>query len=212
MAAVRAAAEEDPAEGALASVDVLRAARESVLTKGCVTATLAQVCVSLSYSYHTHDVFLPKGLVTAEASWSTWGSWSSCTKTCGRGRSDRYRSCSGGSTCPGDGSEARWCNNNSCPGHLVKQSCLPVKSTSLYLSWLIFYLRFSFSEAFVSERQERPKRGLTKAQRNYCNKLVFEQLLTTCLLTCCCQCSGRSPRSCTMRGELSREPIFGLEC
>ena len=43
MAAVRAAAEEDPAEGALASVDVLRAALESVLMKGCVTATLAQV-------------------------------------------------------------------------------------------------------------------------------------------------------------------------
>ena len=43
MAAVRAAAEEDPAEGALASVDVRRAALESVLTKGCVTATLAQV-------------------------------------------------------------------------------------------------------------------------------------------------------------------------
>ena len=83
----------------------------------------------------THTVcFLPKGLFTAEASWSTWGSWSSCTKTCGRGRSDRYRSCSGGSTCPGDGSEARWCNNNSCPGHLTKQSYLPVKSTSLYLS------------------------------------------------------------------------------
>ena len=134
MAAVRAAAEEDPAEGAHASVDVLRAALESVLTKGCVTATLAQVGVSLSYSYHTHNVFLAKGLFTAEASWSTWGSWSSCTKTCGRGRSDRYRSCSGGSTCPGDGSEARWCNNNSCPGHLTKQSCLPIESTSLYLS------------------------------------------------------------------------------
>ena len=45
MAAVRAAAEEDPAGGALALVDVLRAALESVLTKGCVTATLAQVGV-----------------------------------------------------------------------------------------------------------------------------------------------------------------------
>jgi len=51
----------------------------------------------------------------AEVTWSNWGSWSSCTKSCGKGRSDRYRSCLGGSACTGDQSESKWCNTNTCP-------------------------------------------------------------------------------------------------
>ena len=62
---------------------------------------------------YVHEILL----ITAEVSWSSWGSWTSCTKSCGRGRSDRYRSCSG-SKCPGDQSEAKWCNTNTCPGLL----------------------------------------------------------------------------------------------
>jgi len=55
----------------------------------------------------------------AVATWSNWGPWSECTQTCGRGRSDRYRSCSGSSTCQGETSEARWCNTNTCPENFV---------------------------------------------------------------------------------------------
>ena len=68
--------------------------------------------------------------VIAEAIWSTWGSWSSCTKTCGRGRSDRYRTCSEGSTCPGDQSEAKWCNSNTCPGQSEMMSRNPKSKPS----------------------------------------------------------------------------------
>lgn len=66
----------------------------------------------------------------AEATWSNWGSWTSCTKTCGRGRSDRYRSCSGGSTCPGDQSEAKWCNTNTCNSQPQTTSRIPKRKPS----------------------------------------------------------------------------------
>merc|ERR1711981_837435 len=51
----------------------------------------------------------------AEITWSIWGSWSSCTRSCGGGRSERSRSCTGGATCSGVGVEERLCNSNTCP-------------------------------------------------------------------------------------------------
>jgi len=50
--------------------------------------------------------------------WSSWGSWSSCSKSCGGGRSERQRSCSGGSGCTGDGTETRLCSSNTCPAEV----------------------------------------------------------------------------------------------
>ena len=91
--------------------------------------------------------------VTAEVTWSTWGSWSSCTKTCGRGRSDRYRTCSEGSTCPGDQSEARWCNSNTCPGHHINCAVRLIRKDfrqNIIIKWLVnglvvvsYYLDFN---------------------------------------------------------------------
>ena len=59
---------------------------------------------------------LTNWILLATVAWSTWDSWSSCTKSCGEGRSERQRSCTGGSSCTGDGIETRICNSNSCPG------------------------------------------------------------------------------------------------
>ena len=55
---------------------------------------------------------------SVDITWSSWGSWSSCTKRCGGGRSERHRSCDGGSGCVGDRIETRFCNSNRCPGVL----------------------------------------------------------------------------------------------
>ena len=103
---------------------VAQTAQESVLRKDFATATHAQVCCTIYQS-----VVDPMS-VTVEVTWSNWGSWTSCTKSCGSGRSDRYRSCSGGSTCRGDRSEAKWCNTNTCPGQPVRPSRKPkIKSS-----------------------------------------------------------------------------------
>lgn len=54
--------------------------------------------------------------------WSNWGSWGSCTKTCGTGTRTSYRSCNnptprhGGSNCAGSSSKRLNCATNYCPG------------------------------------------------------------------------------------------------
>ncbi|XP_074609303.1 uncharacterized protein LOC141863598 isoform X1 [Acropora palmata] len=56
-----------------------------------------------------------------DGGWSQWGSWGSCTESCGTGRQTRMRSCSnpppsgGGSDCQGISTESRPCNTNDCP-------------------------------------------------------------------------------------------------
>merc|ERR1712038_437006 len=47
--------------------------------------------------------------------WSSWGSWSSCTTTCGGGVQTRSRTCQGGSGCSGNNSQSRSCNSLPCP-------------------------------------------------------------------------------------------------
>merc|ERR1712228_674136 len=53
--------------------------------------------------------------------WSTWTSWSRCSKSCGTGSQTRTRSCNqpapscGGSSCRGSGSEGQDCNTQCCP-------------------------------------------------------------------------------------------------
>ena len=44
---------------------------------------------------------------------SSWGSWTSCSKTCGPGVQTRYRDCMS-EYCPGENSEERNCNLQGC--------------------------------------------------------------------------------------------------
>jgi len=57
-----------------------------------------------------HKSFSPTG------NWGTWGSWNSCPVTCGGGTRTRYRSCNGGSSCPGLSYETTPCSTAQCPG------------------------------------------------------------------------------------------------
>ncbi|XP_066916536.1 coadhesin-like [Clytia hemisphaerica] len=69
-----------------------------------------------NYIYDTHtDVETP-----TDGGWSTWQSWSSCTKSCGGGARERTRSCTnprpsnGGQSCTGEKVEESSCNTDTC--------------------------------------------------------------------------------------------------
>jgi hypothetical protein len=61
-----------------------------------------------------------------DGKWATWGSWSSCTKSCSGGKEVRSRTCTnpatnyGGKDCVGDPSEERACNTHGCTGRLCQ--------------------------------------------------------------------------------------------
>ena len=60
-------------------------------------------------------------LISVNGSWSTWGSWSNCSTTCGDGVLTRLRTCTdpiplnGGRDCPGLSSDTTLCNVVPCP-------------------------------------------------------------------------------------------------
>lgn len=49
------------------------------------------------------------------SSWSNWGSWSACSRTCNGGTRSRLRTCVGGSNCQGSNIQEEPCNRQSCP-------------------------------------------------------------------------------------------------
>ncbi|XP_067056576.1 coadhesin-like isoform X2 [Acropora muricata] len=55
--------------------------------------------------------------------WSSWGAWGSCSKTCGTGNRNRYRSCTaptpkyGGRSCIGSSMQRKSCFIKHCPVH-----------------------------------------------------------------------------------------------
>ena len=57
-----------------------------------------------------------------DGSWSQWGDWSECSKTCGNGEKKRVRKCDnprpqhGGKLCVGDEQEVQACEKKKCPG------------------------------------------------------------------------------------------------
>ena len=59
-----------------------------------------------------------------QGSWSSWGDYGSCSKTCGGGNKTRDRDCTALTNeaseeaphCPGDAYQTIDCNTNECPG------------------------------------------------------------------------------------------------
>ncbi|KAJ6661531.1 hypothetical protein lerEdw1_014441 [Lerista edwardsae] len=68
----------------------------------------------------TRDCFLRQCPV--DGKWQAWGSWGSCTATCGGGTQKRDRVCYGpffgGKVCQGPKEEYKQCNEKRCPGNI----------------------------------------------------------------------------------------------
>ena len=79
-----------------------------------------------------------------DGSWTSWGSWASCSETCGGGVQSRTRSCSnpapqyGGANCVGMSSSTQRCNTQNCPS---KMSLHCKKCSSIYkYIFLVLYI------------------------------------------------------------------------
>lgn len=72
--------------------------------------------VKTVYSYSSGVVNIVSLSILVAASWSTWGSWSGCSATCGGGRQARTRQCRNGNTCIGTATQYRDCNKQTCSG------------------------------------------------------------------------------------------------
>ena len=79
---------------------------------------------------------------TVDCTWHPWGSWSSCSKTCGSGTMTHSRTQNGpfygGSVCTGSSSESTSCNTNSCPGKhiLINIPLFKYNATYECLQWI----------------------------------------------------------------------------
>ena len=108
------------------------------LEVGFAMHTAAQV-VHTSF-YCVHIDWINWQSISVPCTWNAWGSWTSCTKTCGSGTKTRTRSKNGpyhgGSDCSGSSSESPLCNTNSCPGELsIKYFVMALSWPYLESSW-----------------------------------------------------------------------------
>ena len=66
-------------------------------------------------------------LFSVDGQWGPFGSWSTCSQTCGGGVRTRQRSCdspppsNGGADCVGRATRERNCNTNACPGENARK-------------------------------------------------------------------------------------------
>ena len=73
---------------------------------------------------------------TFQGKWKTWGEWTPCSKTCGKGTKKRSRSCAskpiqnGGFPCKGPKTEWKMCNPSLCIGNTKLNS---LKYSFLYV-------------------------------------------------------------------------------
>ena len=86
--------------------------------------TAALVNINWWTSHYSNTLICVHNWFTVDCTWDPWGSWSSCSKTCGSGTMSHSRSKNGpyhgGSDCTGSSSESTSCNTNSCPGKYSK--------------------------------------------------------------------------------------------
>ena len=72
------------------------------------------------------EINISSSTLLVNGGWSGYGSWISCSVTCGGGTKSRSRSCTkpspdnGGDECTGEATEAENCGTASCPGETIK--------------------------------------------------------------------------------------------
>ena len=72
-------------------------------------------------------------LTAVDGSWSIWGIWSSCSRTCGAGVKRRDRDCddpqpqNGGDDCSGSDEQTQFCEESQCAG---------ITKNTFYFFWI----------------------------------------------------------------------------
>ena len=77
-----------------------------------------------------------------DCTWTSWKSWSACTKSCGGGTRTKGRIKSVtetyGGTCKGNATETQFCNEQKCPGknasHHLDNTCIKILKVLYYLN------------------------------------------------------------------------------
>ena len=81
----------------------------------------------------TFWLFVP--LRSVDGVWEEWGTWSTCSRTCGNGTRSRNRTCTGpfygGRDCEGDPDHWERCNTFNCPGMPLHRPSLPCRLCGL---------------------------------------------------------------------------------
>ena len=68
------------------------------------------------------DQFSGNCVIAVDGKWSKWSAFSKCSKTCGKGKKTRTRTCTnpppsgGGKNCKGKDNQTKNCNRRKCPG------------------------------------------------------------------------------------------------
>lgn len=101
---------------------------------------------TLESEYNMHLI-----LFAVDGVWAAWGSWGTCTVTCGGGTQTRSRTCTNpapqynGADCPGSDGSSQDCNTHHCPSTSVFSVEL-LSFTKIYLQGEIQML---FRQLFV---------------------------------------------------------------
>lgn len=100
------------------------------------------------------------------AKWSQWGTWSTCSVTCGKGRRTRRRTCSRSSDtvrCRGRPLEVQKCGNTQCPSAVYPIAYLThhsLKKISAKLEWTVIYMCANCSVVSTCVSWGTPKWGV----------------------------------------------------
>ncbi|KAK3092507.1 hypothetical protein FSP39_003791 [Pinctada imbricata] len=112
------------ADNALDPVVRVRAVRSKNVQLGAMDPYAndeGQISLKVRLASSSCDRNVNELLLLVNGGWSSWGSYGSCSVTCGGGNQYKSRSCSspspryGGSQCSGSGRKSRQCSTNPCP-------------------------------------------------------------------------------------------------